>query len=276
MFIWFGSLALTYKLYDYSFAMLLAMLYGLSLLFDASAFVWRIYDILHYETQFSFLNGTLILNGLLIIVDIIQCITLIHCMVKIKEHVDKLNIGLEKNASSNLVLQLYKKKPFELIKAWGTMRICGVLEIFMVLLVLSLYALGLNHINTIFVTLNYLLIPHLFLWIGCFAISKGLLDKDFIIGTAIVYGICMLLDGMSFAWRLYIVIRCHLYGTLASCIWMTPFAWITILCTLALSILSLVQLRFGMIVSDYIDKEEDRLLPYVKRRLRVNLPKFFS
>jgi hypothetical protein len=268
--------AVTSELYSVAFILATASIYMLAMLADTASFIWRCVEIAYYAgAGKSFLAGIISINALLVAIDVVAFFTLMATITQVKRFTTKVDTGLKSEAISNLELEVYKRVPYALYKARRTMRLLSMMEILLLGGILVLYTLGLSPSYT-FSVMAAAHIFHVFLWIGAQAVAKGVLDAEFVVILMSVYIITGILETGAFSYRLYFMIECHANGTIAGCIWLSPFAWMTTAFGLVLLIFSFVQAKFSHTTAKWLDSEYKRLLPFAKRRLRVTTERFYG
>lgn len=266
-FSWMAGLAVTSNLYALEYVLMTGMVYVVCFLTDVAALVWRSIILSGSANKFSI--GALVFNCLYIVLDSVLVLLLTRSLSLLKVFKDQVSVALEATSVSHLQKELYTKHPFPLVRARNAIMMTSILDLFLWLGVMILFALGLG-ITITFQNLIYMQIPHAFLWVAGLAIYKELLDAEFAVTFVIFYSIAIGLDAASVFWRVFLIASC------TSCSFFVIFAWITLGLVFVMVIVDGVQIVMALLVIRYLKVEFERLLPLVKRRLNPNQPRFYS
>lgn len=266
LFSWMAGIASTSGMYAHEYILMTSMVYIIAFFADLGSLIWRSIIL---DSSDRFQMGALIFNYIFCVNDLVIVFLLGNFLTQARKFRDAIMVALEAAVDTELLVGQYKRIDFRLYSARNYVRILSILDLFLFLGVVLLFALGLSVTQT-FGMITFMQIPHAYLWIAGLAIDRGMLDWGFVVIFCIHYGIAILLDFSSLIWRALIVADC------VNCSFFSIFGWITVGLVGALTVVSFAQLFLGITVVRMLVIEFKRLLPLVIDKLYPTSQRFYS
>lgn len=266
VFSWAGGLTLSAPVYHIGYMITILVVYMLSWVPDFASVVWRIKLLDPEAEDAGHIYFAAVMNVLLLFIDSCMVIAIGNLLPNCINYMDNIKLGLSNSVDNQKMIESYHKEPEDLHTS--RMRIFNVAtaEIILVTIVLIVNFLGLNFSRT-FGYLALFQMPHVFLWIGTFGVSKGINDKARLVIFILAYFISIFLDVASILWRIKIIIDFYSFTT--SSWWWSIFYWIVCLAVLGLVICSMIAAFYCYTIQNEIANELERLGPIIKPKLYV-------
>lgn len=263
VFSWAAALTVVSQLTSLSYILMTVMVYLVALLGDIGALIWRS---LRSPLSSRFLTSALVLNVLLVCIDIALFVTNWITLTWMKQFKDSVTNGIKQSITDFRELDWYCLPKSKLVRTWFSLKILGYIELGIIIIMIVFFGVGLD-ISTAFSYLLLFQIPHVFLWVMTIGVANRLRDQLYIQIIQAIYLMTIVLDSFSLMWRLVLLIHCQMSGTGGSCGIATPFSWAVMALNFVLIIISLVIIIMHSRVNYQLEKEYQRLAPYIKRRL---------